>query len=105
MCAGLKMKHFRFIAIKKLYDERIYCKLEECYDFLCQHKNSKYNLENLKKRLIITMNNLINLSLKKKNKIKIMEDTMKCVPSCCIDIVYNYQIEESFVKYIDWSKY
>lgn len=61
--------------------------------------------EKLKKHLIDQMGDLMQDNTHKKSTINAMEQIMHCVPSVCIEIIYEYLHVESKVQFIDWSKY
>jgi hypothetical protein len=103
MCSGVKLMddNYKYMGIRKCFVS----KLDDCYALLNNRYQSRDDSYNLKTRLIITMDQLTNKSLDKKNKINEMKDIMKYVSISCIDIIYEYQYVQPLVKFIDWSKY
>ncbi len=101
MCSGAlispKMKKYIFDKKLKTYIDD---KFLICYD-LITHVNSTETKE-LKKELIITMDELIGKSTSIKIKIEI-DKALFCIPCACINIINEYQIKKSVVKFIDWS--
>ena len=59
--------------------------------------------EKLRKRLIETMDQMVNNNRTKEIKINEIEKIMHSVPSVCIEMIYEYQFVKSNVLFIDWS--
>lgn len=114
MCSGITMQKFLVLFEKYHYTK---CdkvsKLKDCY-YLLNHiylefdndDNDFKRIRDLKQRLINRMDQLVNLAtLGHVNRKSMIENTITCIPICCTDIIYEYQIISPKFDIIDWSKY
>ena len=97
MCSGAKIpEEFYDEIIKKKKKTYIESQIVDLYESLEMKKTP------LKEKLAETMNCLMENNNFKKKLIKEMEHIMRCVPSVCICIIYEYQEFKSKARYIDW---
>lgn len=61
--------------------------------------------EGLRRCLIKQMDDLMHGDVYRKRLVNLMEQSLHCVPTVCIEIIYDYQHIDSNIKFIDWLKY
>lgn len=78
--------------------------LADCWELLNQ--DSPYlNKEITIKRLKSVMDGLLDKKSDKSNKVNVIENIIMSMPTCCIEIIYEYQYIEPKIDYIDWTQY
>ena len=123
MCSGVKIKDNKII-IHSTDRKSIYAnnKINLCYYLLNRNNSSfkmnstkefdekvielKDQIDRLRDDLIKTIDALTNDSTKKDRTIEQIDNgILKMIPLQLVGIISDYQIEESMVEFIDWSKY
>lgn len=113
MCSGAKFSH----NLVRLIEENIkkskidHTHLLECmkYIFGMEYifgKNIYYQDENkFRKQLKLTMDQLIENRTERYEIIHEIENIITSMPTCCINIIYEYRSIEPSITYIDWMNY
>jgi hypothetical protein len=105
MCSGAEVPYSLYNrSSNRIVKKKIDRKIIDCYD-LQNHTNDSKRFKKLKFYLIDTMNYLSGSQTYKTLMIKEIEEIVPCIPTVCINIIYDYQQNKSKVKFIDWTKY
>lgn len=112
MCSGSWIPFYIYHKIEEKEEDKrspMELKILDCHDlyYRCYRQKSKnQRINELKEELINVMDQLVNGPMTKKTRInQIMTAINGHMIPPLIEIVYEYQIDISLVKFIDWSKY
>jgi len=113
LCVGKIQITFKYI--KNKIDRSIIDNWEEKmldYEKLCKENSSSIKLleknkydrvKKLANSLQHTMDELIEKSYDKKNRICELHNSIKIMPTCCINMIYEYQCTKPLIEYVDWT--
>ena len=110
LCSGTVLDEILFGRLDDEPNPLYKNKLMSCYNLL-QGKETQTNEElrdknELKRDLMKTMDELIKGHVPKRTIVEQIDIGVQYhIPVPCVDMIYGYQQTESFVQFIDWSKY
>ncbi len=111
MCSGAKIPHnMVYKIVNKLYLTSTDIKLINCFDLLTlnEYNYGNYYIGNKNKLKDELINELKNTMLHlienpKKDRIKLLFNTMRIIPCCLIYIIYEYYFSDPLIEFIDWN--
>ena len=105
MCSGAKISDAMYRDLRINQDRKINKKILDCYYLLngdCPFTRLEY-VRNLKDKLKTRMQQMVDVSYCRERNCEI-ENTIICMPICCTNLIYEYQINEPKFNIIDWSQ-
>ncbi len=107
MCTGHIINNYDYFGILLSENSCIKSKIIDCYSLINHHlKISKDNINNLKKDLKATMDEIMEGKILKREVVDLIDIGMHShIPLPCVNIIYEYKRSLCLVEFIDWSKY